>query len=141
MNNLTDLQIAKQSLLGNTIALCKNGVTVTSTKSGIAPMMNFIADEKDLDGYSVADLIVGKAVAMLFVKAGIKAVYGATMSIAGKIFLEKHNIYIEYGTLVTNIENRTKTGICPMEATVDKIDDIEQAYKALKDTIERLRQK
>lgn len=43
-------------------------------------MMRFIAEGRDLSGCSAADVIVGKASAMLFVKAGINEVYGKVMS-------------------------------------------------------------
>ena len=43
-------------------------------------MMRFLAEGKELTDYSAADLIVGKAAAMLFVKAGIRAVYDASAS-------------------------------------------------------------
>ena len=51
-----------------------------STDTSLKSMLNFIKDEIDLKGYSVADKIVGKAVSMLFVYTGIKEVYGEVMS-------------------------------------------------------------
>ena len=60
--------MAKENLSGHTICLCKDKNIFFIDKRGIAPMMGFIADGVDLKGYSVADIIVGKAVAMLFVK-------------------------------------------------------------------------
>lgn len=50
-------------------------------------MMSFIADGVNLQGYSVADLIVGKAATMLFVKCGIAGVYAKTLSQSGKAVL------------------------------------------------------
>ena len=50
-------------------------------------MMSSIADGVNLQGYSVADLIVGKAAAMLFVKCGIAGVYAKTLSQSGKAVL------------------------------------------------------
>ena len=84
---MSDLQIAKNNLSGHTICLCKDGDCVYSEKRGIAPMMSFIADGVNLQGYSVADLIVGKAATMLFVKCGIAGVYAKTLSQSGKAVL------------------------------------------------------
>ena len=46
---MTDIEKAKQSLAGHTIALCKGGDIVTSDKRGIAPMLGFIAENQKID--------------------------------------------------------------------------------------------
>ena len=121
---MSDLRLAKDNLSGHTICLCRDGNLIFSEKKGISPMMGFIAEGKDLTGYSVADLIVGKAVAMLFVKCGIKRVFAKTLSQSGKKMLQLHGIYCEYETLTERIINRDGTDICPMEKTVMYTDDI-----------------
>ena len=138
---MTDLQIAKNNLSGHTICLCKDGNCVYSEKRGIAPMMSFIASETNLSGFSVADIVVGKAAAMLFLKCGIVAVYAKTLSESGKAVLEKHGIPFEYETLTEKIINRNGTDICPMEKAVSDCDDAEEAYLLLLKQIEILRSK
>jgi hypothetical protein len=101
-------------------------------------MMKFIAEGRDLCGYSAADLIVGKAAAMLFVKAGISEVYGEIMSKAGADFLIAHDIPFSYGTLTEKIINRRGDDICPMEKTVADILDIDAGYEALRKKIMEL---
>ena len=135
---MTDLQLAKENLSGHTICLCKDGNCVFSESRGIAPMMSFIADCVDLAGYSVADIVVGKAVAMLFVKCGIANVFAKTLSISGKEILERYGIACEYETLTDRIINRAGTDICPMEKTVLHTDDIEEAYKQLKNKLQSM---
>ena len=109
---MTDLQTAKNNLEGHTICLCKEGKYLFSEKRGIAPMMDFIADGVDLSGYTVADLVVGKAAAMLFVKCGIKRVFAKTLSEHAKRVLEMYGIDYEYDTLALNIINRDGTDVC-----------------------------
>ena len=77
---MTDLQIAEKNLAGHTICLCKDGECIYSVRRGISPIMGFIDSGTDLKGYSVADTIVGKAAALLFIKCGIKSVYAKTLS-------------------------------------------------------------
>lgn len=101
-------------------------------------MMNYIADGVDLAGYSVADTVVGKAVAMLFVKCKVIAVYAKTMSKSGKAVLESNNIFYEYETLTDRIINRAGTDACPMEKAVLNTDDAEEAYVILQETLKRL---
>ena len=128
---MTDLQIAKNNLHGHTICLCKDGQCLFSEKRGIAPMMGFIAEGVDLSGYSVADLVVGKAAAMLFVKCGIRKVFAQTLSNSGKNFLQLHGVECEYETLAEKIVNRTGTDVCPMEKAVANADDVEEGYLLL----------
>ena len=136
---MTDLQIAKNNLAGHSLCLVKDGNILFSDKKGIAPMMDFIADNTPLRGYSAADLIVGKAAAMLFAKCQIKEVFAKTLSEEGKKMLEKHNIAFEYETLTSRIINRAGTDICPMEKTVAGIDSIEDGYLALKEKLQEMR--
>lgn len=128
---MTDVEKAVQRLKGHSICFCRNGEFFTDDGRGISPMMRLIAEGKDLKGYAVADIIVGKAAAMLFVKAGIVSVYGKTMSKSGKAYLEANGIHATYNILTERIINRAGTDICPMEKTVEKINDVDEAYKAL----------
>lgn len=135
---MTDLETAKAHLDGHSICLCKDGDHFTDDGRGISPMMRFIAQGKDLKGYAAADMIVGKAAAMLFVKAGITAVYGKTMSLGAKGFLKQHGIDCTFDTLTEKIINRQGTDICPMEKTVAQINDVGEAYDALKKALAAL---
>ncbi|MBR2283018.1 MAG: DUF1893 domain-containing protein [Ruminococcus sp.] len=128
---MTDLEIAKNNLAGHSICLCRDGSVIVDDGRGISPMIRFIAEGRDLTGYSAADLIVGKAAAMLFVKTGICKAYGKVMSAAARDHLEKHGIACEWETLTPQIINRAGTGMCPMEQTVADINDTEAGYKAL----------
>lgn len=132
---MTDLQIAKNNLEGHSICLCKDGKCLFSEKRGIAPLMGFIADGVDLEGHSVADLVVGKAAALLMVKCKIKAVFAKTISNSGQEILKSNNIPFEYEISAEKIINRDGTDICPMEKTVLNTDDPEEAYILLKNKI------
>ena len=136
---MTDLQIAKNNLAGHTICLCKDGQCIYSEKKGIAPMMGFIADGLQLEGYSVADVVVGKAAALLFVKSRIKAVFAKTLSKSGEEVLKNNNIPYEYEVLTDKIINRDGTDICPMEKTVIQTDDPEDGYILLKNKLQSLK--
>ena len=132
---MTDLQIAKNNLSGHTICLCKGGNCLYSESRGIAPMINFIDSGADLTGYSVADTVVGKAAALLFVKCGIKEVFAKTLSEKAKKVLESNGVYFEYDILTEKIINRAGTDICPMEKAVTNTDNPEEAYLILKNQL------
>ena len=138
---MTDLQTAENNLEGHTICLCKEGKCLFSEKRGIAPMMDFIANGLDFSGYCVADSVVGKAAALLFVKCKIKSVFAKTLSLSAKKVLEMYGIDYLYETLAERIINREGTDICPMEKAVWDTDDPEEAYAILQDKLSSIRNK
>ena len=136
---MTDLEIAKENLTGYTICVCKDGKCLYSDKRGIAPMMGFILSGTDLNGYSAADVVVGKAAALLFIKSGVNAVFAKTLSESAKAVLEKYRIPYEYETLTERIINREGTDMCPMEKTVLNTDDPEEAFSLLREKLDILK--
>ena len=134
-----DLSTAKKRLAGHTIALCKGDTVLTSDARGIAPMMGFLTEKRDLTGFSVADRVVGKAAAMLFVLAKVKEAYAETASVAARDYLKAHGIPFSYGVLTDKIVNRAKTGLCPMETAVQDLSDAADGFAALQRKLEELR--
>ncbi|MBQ8515596.1 MAG: DUF1893 domain-containing protein [Ruminococcus sp.] len=132
---MTDLQKAKELLENGsfTCVLCRDGQTFKSTKAGISPMLDYIAEGIDLSGFSAADKIVGKAAAMLFALAGVKALHAQTLSRSAEEILRMHRIQYTYDIRTEGIINRRGDGLCPMEQAVASIEntDLQGAYKAL----------
>lgn len=137
MNNL---QTAKSILNkeGNTCVLCKGDIIYISKDKGIAPMVNFISKGVDLHEFSAADIIIGKAAAMLFILAGVKEVYAKVMSRKAIEIFSQYSIGYTYDTLTEKIINRKGNDICPMEKTVKDISDPQLAYDAIKQTLKLL---
>ncbi len=135
---MNDLLSARQALQGHTLALCKDGHIITDDQHGIAPMLSLIGKGENLAGYSAADLVVGKAAAMLFVKAGIRALYAAVLSESAAEFLKEHAVAVQFGASTPQIINRAGTGPCPMEQTVRDISDPEEGYRLLKQKVHSL---
>lgn len=104
-------------------------------------MMNFIAGGVDLSGYSVADVVVGKAAALLFVKCGIINVFAKTLSQSAKSILELYGIAYEYEVLTERIINRAGTDTCPMEKAVWNTNNPDEAYSILKDKLKAMSEK
>ncbi|MDP4176658.1 MAG: DUF1893 domain-containing protein, partial [Bacteroidota bacterium] len=140
---MTDIDKAKNLLLSNnfTCVLCKDDNVHSSAQRGVSPMVEFINSGLDLNGFSAADKIVGKALAMLFAMSKVKEVYAVIMSERAIEIFEKYNIQYSYKTLVKAIINREGTGPCPMEATVKDIDDLSEAFSAIKNKLDFLRSK
>lgn len=136
---MKDIEKAKSLLTDDkTLVFVKGDSVIDSSLSGIKPLINFLSQGIDLEGYSLADKIVGKAQAMLCVKAHIKEVYAKVMSKEGKRILDEYNIPNSCDVLTKEIINRKKTDICPMEKVVNDIDDIEKAYLLLKEKVKEM---
>ena len=138
---MTNLEKAKNVLSGSeyTIVLCNGNKLYTSTKRGVAPMLEFIDNKIDLKGFSVADKVVGKAAAALFVHAGVREIHTDVISKPAADFLCAKGITFTYNLLVDNIINRKGDGICPMEQVTADIDDTDEAIAAIRKRLEELR--
>jgi hypothetical protein len=136
MISLKDLETAKRGLSERHLTLCvvKEGNVVFEARThGVLGFMEAVEEFKDrLDGASVADRVVGKAIALLCVYANVGAVYAATVSKAAKALLGGNSVYLEWDSLVENILGADKSKTCPFEQLVDRIADPSEAYRKLK---------
>ena len=135
-----DFQKAKEEYNSGkyTLVICKGEDIIKSDVTGIRPVMNLIDSKKDYKGYSAADKIVGRAAAFLYTLLQVKNLYGETMSKGAVEILKNAGIYYEYKTLTDYIENRQKTGMCPMDEAVKDIDNPKDAYEAIRNKIKFL---
>lgn len=116
-----------------------NGEKVyTSSERGVKPLLDFIENEIDVKGYCVADKVVGKAAAFLYVLLGVKEIYADVISEPAAKVLEKYNISHYFNKKVELIKNRAKTGFCPMESAVININDANEAYAAIKNKLKQM---
>ena len=140
---MTDLEIAKTELYEEnlTLAIIKNGSLLYSTKSHrISGFMEAIEKCKEnLIGASLADRVVGKAVALLCVYAKVKEVYAAVLSRKAHEILKKNNISCHWNQLVDNVLDPNKTGICPFEKAAAEISEPQKAYKTFKGMLENFK--
>lgn len=143
MGGVTEVEMrtieeAKKLLVGEIrcAVLCENK-TFTSDKKGIAPLLALVGE--DYDGCVAADKIVGKAAAFVYSKLRAKEIYAEVLSKAAIPVLEKNGIKYSYGVLADHIRNRQHNGVCPMEQTVEKIGDADEAIAALEKKVEELR--
>lgn len=127
------LENAKALLVseGYTCVLTDTKKYYTSCKRGVAPLVQFLQLGQIPPDCFAADKVVGKATAYLYVLLKIQALYAHVISKHALTVLQAHGITVEYETLVDNIINRSKDGICPFEEAVMEICDPETAYDAI----------
>jgi hypothetical protein len=139
---LSDLEIAKEYLTSEskTLVLAKDGgIIASSSGRGIADLVGFVETLRDeLAGASMADKVVGKAVALLVRYAGIVAVHAGMMSESAKKALEGTEISYCYAKLVPRILNRAGDDLCPMEKLSLAYDDPTEGVMALKALVTKM---
>lgn len=135
---LNDLEQAKTILQSGdyTCVLCKGGKLHTSTRRGVAPLLELLST--DVSGFYAADKVVGKATALLYCLLKVKAVHARIISQAALQVLQNGGIGISWDCKVDYIKNRAGDGRCPMEQATEGIDDPQEALFAIQKKLEEL---
>ncbi len=121
--------------------LISNGELIDyGSKNGLSPLLTMYdtTDAALMKDGIIVDKVIGKAAASIAVLAKVRHVHGETMSEDGKEYLEKHNISTSATLMVPKILNRTRDGLCPLEASVQGIDKAEDALAAIRKKIAEL---
>jgi uncharacterized linocin/CFP29 family protein len=141
---IRDLELAKRKLKENglTLAIVKDSKVLFESKShGVSGFLEALNKLKEkMIGASIADKVVGKAIALLCVYAGVKAVYAQTMSTKAEQFLKNYSIHLEWDTLVENILDASGKIVCPFEKAATEINNPEEAYIKFKALLKSLKQ-
>lgn len=139
----TTLQHAKNLLNdGNytCVAYCAEQ-TLTSTKRGVAPLIGWLDEGRSLDGFAVADKVIGKAAAFLHVLLGTTQIFAGVISRPALDVLQNHGVYVDCDRVVEAIINRAGNGPCPMEQAVYNTTSPTQALQKIKEKLQQLKQK
>ena len=139
----TDLKKAAELLRGGdyTCVLYRGDTIYKSHERGVKPLLQWLDNGTDLKGFSAADKVVGKAAAFLYVLLGVCEVYAPVMSKAAAEVLKKNGVRPQYDTLADRIQNRTGTGLCPMEQAVFDEQDPKEALKIIKAKVAFMQQR
>ncbi len=136
---MTDLDLAKQIFQagGVSFVLVHDGRELArGTRDGIGELLAAVDRlGTQTRGASLADKIVGKAVAMVAAHAGLAAVYSPLASTAGQQVLAECQIVLQAGQLVPLILNKRNDGPCPMERLTLPLVQPEDAVAALKEFV------
>jgi hypothetical protein len=140
---MSDTKTAKNLLYEKklTLVIVKDELVLFQTDSPrISGFIKAIDTKKaDLKGASVADRVVGKAVALLCVYAGIKEVYAEVLSVKAKGTFEQNHIAYGFGEIVDNILDLNKVGVCPFEKLAATIVDPKEAYAKFSELLKKMR--
>jgi Domain of unknown function (DUF1893) len=142
---MTDLELAKEKIRAGSLAfvIVKDGaVLCIGTRDGIGELIEAVdALGAAARGASLADRVVGKAVAMVARVARLRAVYSplASQAALDALTIDRQGdlgqVPLEYDRLVPLILNKRNDGPCPMERLTQPIHDPQQAVAALREFV------
>ena len=121
------------------VVFCSAEQEIILEGKGIKPLLEIMKTRTAFSEFSVADKIVGKAAALLFVKMKVSSIYGSVMSEKAKEIFIRFNIPFSYHTLAEAIINRKGDGMCPMEKAIESVSDPEEAYQILKKAVYQIK--
>ena len=125
---------------GCTCAAFNGELLLESEKRGVAPLLGWLEQGRSLDGFCVADKVVGKGAAYLYLLLHTKRLYAAVISVPALELLRQNGVAVTFTTLVPAIRNRTDTGFCPIETAVLDCTDAEEALIKIKNRLKELAQ-
>ena len=136
-----DLEQAKQLLKERSLAFAvvKEGEVIgTSVGKGVVDLLALVDSRgAALAGASLADKLVGKAVAAMVCHCGIKSVYTPVLSCPALQMLQHYGVPLEYDELVSMVLSRDRKMRGPLEQLLLGIQDPDAAVDALRDFISR----
>lgn len=120
-----------------------NGAEIrTFTQRGVADLYDLFQQEPSfMEGACIADKVIGKAAAGLMVLGGIRRVYADVISQPALTLLHDANVEVTYIRLVPFIENRDKSGWCPLETACHEISSLEEIFRIIENFLSKMRMK
>ena len=128
---------------GKYSCVISNGSEIrTFTKRGVIDLYELLeSNPKFLNGSSIADKVVGKAAATLMILGNVAHIYADIISEPAIALLKNSQIELKFGKVIPYIENRDKSGICPLETICCNANSQEEIYLLIKEFVERIQNK
>lgn len=136
---MNDLEHAKDifAVGGYAFVMVKDGqLLATGTHEGAGELLDAVTElAGSARGAALADKVVGKAVAMVAVYAGLSAVWTQLGSDAAEQVMREHGIPFEMEKTVPLIRNKRDDGPCPMERLTMPFEMPSAAVSALREFV------
>lgn len=109
---------------------------------GVSPLLVMYDEHRDaMLGSTLVDKVIGRAAAAIAICGKVKHVHGELMSEDAVQYLNSNGITTSHTSLVHRILNRNRDGLCPLEQSVEGIDDASDALVSLRKRIESFQKK
>ncbi|MDD3886450.1 MAG: DUF1893 domain-containing protein [Victivallaceae bacterium] len=109
---------------------------------GVSPLLVVYETHRDeMRGAVVVDKVIGRAAAAVAICGKVRHVHGEVMSEDALKFLNDNGISGSATLMVPRILNRDRSGLCPLERSVDGISEPEAAMAALREKVASMKNK
>lgn len=134
-------EIIKQLHTGKYSCVIMNGTEIRAfTRRGVADLYDLYQKEPAfMKGAAIADKVIGKGAAALMALGGVETVYADVISTPALALLRKACIEVTFAQEVPAIENRDKSGWCPLEYACRQIESPAEIYPVIQDFIANIR--
>ena len=117
-----------------------NGQTRTFKQRGVLDLYDLVCRERDfLKGALMSDKIVGKGAAALMILGGVKGVRTEVVSTPALKMLTDNGIKVVFDTEVPYVENRRKTGQCPLDNRLQGVSTADESWPIIEQFVADLR--
>lgn len=118
---------------GGYSCVVRNDGIYTFTQHGVADLLHLLEERPELlKGAEVADRVVGKGAAALMIAGGVARLHADVMSEPARHLLRQYGVAAACDMLVPFIENRNKSGWCPVETLCRDLSAPEECVGAIK---------
>lgn len=126
---------------GGYSCVIRNGGEIrTFTQRGVADLYDLLQqDPTFLKGAWIADKVIGKAAAALMVLGGMREIYTDIISEPALSLLKNAGIKVDCVQAVPRIQNRAKTGWCPLETICYEVEAAEDMFPLIRDFVQQMR--
>ncbi|MCM1226044.1 MAG: DUF1893 domain-containing protein [Clostridium sp.] len=137
---MNDLEKAKNLLNEDefTLVAVNRDWIITRRERCIKPLIDLYDSGAFLNGFSVADKVVGKAAAFMYALLKPNEIYAPVISRQALTVLNNYSICIHYDTVADSIRNYDDTDSCPLEAVVRYITDPKEALTLIRKRMKEL---
>ena len=120
---MSSLNLAKETMYNENqkiVIVNDNKVVYKNDGFGIKPLyLAYMKVKGQMKGASCSDRVIGKAAAWIYREADIKELYCEVITTRAK------NLLIDNGIRLIFVEDRDKTGMCPVEILAKDEDDFD----------------
>jgi len=107
-------------------------------KRGVADLFELTQSNPEfLQGAQVADRVVGKGAAACMIFGGVRELYTIIISKSALEILQIANIPVQYEQCVDFIQNRTQTGVCPVETLCVNTNDVPEIIEIIREFLQK----
>ena len=126
---------------GFTMAAVRDDKVISDQRRGVQPLLTLIDESVSLKGFSVADKVIGRAAAFLYVLLEAEKVYALTVSKTALEVFREYRISVSFDNESEMIRNRDNTGRCPMEQAVLGTNSPEEVLVLIREKLDELKNK